>query len=120
MAHGKMRWKVRSVVPHFLVIVSVSVKPGEHLQQPGNNGEQGRKRQLFLMPALPGSHVMGTRTAAARQLQSLEPLCTHGRHPLGMASFALVAGLVGWPLYCCLNELAAAPRCDCLPMVALS
>ncbi|KAI3476345.1 hypothetical protein L1887_62109 [Cichorium endivia] len=73
MAHGKMRWKVRSVVPHFLVIVSVSVKPGEHLQQPGNNGEHGRKRQLFLMPALPGSHVMGTRTAAARQLQLLEP-----------------------------------------------
>lgn len=30
----KMRWKVRSADPHFLVIVSVSVKPGEHLQQP--------------------------------------------------------------------------------------
>ncbi len=54
----------------------------------GNNGEQDRKRQLFLMPALPGSHVMGTPTAGARPSQSLEPLCTHGRHPLGMASSA--------------------------------
>lgn len=33
-ARIKMRWKVRSADPHFLVIVSVSVKPGEHLQQP--------------------------------------------------------------------------------------